>query len=216
LRELRSIRRRAATVSLAVGVFGLSFGVLAAEQGLPIAKAAALSLLVFSGGSQFAAVGLVAENEVTAVVAGLLLASRLTAFGVLAAPFVAGPWWRRAVGSHLIVDETVLLALEHDDPARARYAFWFCGLVLFTSWNAVTVIGAAVGDVLGDPTTIGLDGAFPAVFVALLAPRLRDAGARRVALTGAAIAIALTPFVPAGVPVLAATAAVAVGRRARR
>jgi predicted branched-subunit amino acid permease len=211
---MREIRRKAITVAIAVSVFGLSFGVLAAENGLSVAKAAGLSLLVFAGGSQFAAVGLAgAGNQVAGVVTGLLLNSRLAAFGVLAAPLVSGPWWKRVVGSQLVVDEPVVLALEHDDRETSRATFWFAGCLLFVCWNIVTVVGAAAGDVLGDPERIGLDGAFPAVFVALLAPRLKDPAARRVAIGGAAIALALTPLLPAGVPVLLAAAAVLLAGR---
>jgi 4-azaleucine resistance transporter AzlC len=214
--ELRPIRRRAITVVLAVAVFGLSFGVLAASNGLSVVKAAALSLLVFAGGSQFAAVGLAgAGNQTAGVVAGLLLNSRLAAFGVLAAPLVSGPWWKRVLGAQLVTDEATSLAMEHEDRDLARFTFWFSGILLFVAWNAVTILGATVGDVLGDPETIGLDAAFPAVFVALLAPRLREPAGRRVALGGAAIAIALTPLAPAGVPVLAAALAVLLGGRAR-
>jgi predicted branched-subunit amino acid permease len=213
-REHRDIRRKAITVAVAVCVFGLSFGVLAAESGLSVLKASAMSILVFSGGSQFAAVGLAgAGNEAAGVVTGLLLASRLAAFSVLAAPLVAGPWWQRAAGAQLVVDEPIALAMEHADRDRARFAFWFTGVLLFVGWNVVTVVGAAVGDVLGDPARIGLDGAFPAVFVALLAPRLRVRPDRRAAIAGAAIAVALTPLVPPGVPVLVAAAAVFAGGR---
>lgn len=187
---------------------------LAAENGLSVVKASALSMLVFAGGSQFAAVGLAgAGSQAAGVVTGLLLNSRLAAFSVLAAPLVAGPWWKRALGSQLVVDEPVVLALEHDDRRRARAAFWFSGVLLFVCWNVVTVLGAAVGDALGDPAAIGLDGAFPAVFVALLAPRLREHAPRRVAIGGAVIAVALTPLLPAGLPVLlAATAVLLAGR----
>jgi predicted branched-subunit amino acid permease len=190
--------------------------VLAAENGLSVLKASALSLLVFAGGSQFAAVGLAgAGNQTAGVVAGLLLNTRLAAFGVLAAPLVAGPWWRRLLGAQLVTDEATSLALEHEDRDLSRFTFWFSGVLLFVAWNLVTVIGATVGDVLGDPERIGLDAAFPAVFVALLAPRLRDPASRRAALGGAAIAIALTPLAPAGVPVLAGALAVVLGAKPR-
>jgi predicted branched-subunit amino acid permease len=183
--------------------------VLAADNGLSVPKASALSLFVFAGGSQFAAVGLAgAGNQVAGVVTGLLLNSRLAAFSILAVPLVSGSWWRRLVGSQLIVDEPVVLALEHEDRATARAMFWFSGALLFVCWNVVTIAGAAIGDALGDPETLGLDGAFPAVFVALLAPRLRDPASRRVAIGGAAIALGLTPLLPAGIPVLLASAAV--------
>lgn len=196
-------------------MFGLSFGVLAAENGLSVFKAAALSIFVFAGGSQFAAVGLAgAGNQTAGVVAGLLVNSRLAAFGVLAAPLVSGSWWRRLVGAQLVTDEAVSLAMEHDDRVVSRYTFWFSGVLLFVVWNAVTILGATVGDVLGDPERIGLDAAFPAVFIALLAPRLRDPRGRRAAIGGAAIAIGLTPLLPVGVPVLLASLAVLLaGRR---
>ena len=194
----------------------MSFGVVAAENGLSVLKASALSLLVFAGGSQFAAVGLAgAGNQVAAVITGLLLNSRLAAFGVLAAPLVSGPLWQRLLGSQLVVDEPVALALEHEDRERSRATFWFAGMLLFVCWNVVTIIGAAVGDVLGNPATIGLDAAFPAVFVALLAPRLRDPGSRRAAIGGAVVALALTPLLPAGVPVLLAAFAVLLAGRRR-
>ena len=188
---------------------------LASNLGLSLAKTSALSLLVFAGGSQFAAVSLAAAgNPAAGVVTGLLLNTRLLAFGVLAAPLVTGSRLRRAFGSHLVVDEPVVLALEHEDRATQRSSFWFAGLLLFTCWNIVTIIGSLAGDVIGDPRRIGLDGAFPAVFVALLAPRMRTREGLRVALGGAAIAIALTPLLPAGVPVLLGGVAVLLAGRA--
>src|SRR5205085_1344074 len=120
-----------------------SFGVLAAENGLSVLKASALSVLVFAGGSQFAAVGLAGDgNQVAGVVTGLLLNSRLAAFGVLAAPLVTGPWWRKAIGAQLVTDEATSLATEHADRDRARSVFWFSGVLLFVCWNAVTIVGA--------------------------------------------------------------------------
>jgi predicted branched-subunit amino acid permease len=191
--------------------------VLAADNGLSVPKASALSLFVFAGGSQFAAVGLAgAGNQVAGVVTGLLLNSRLAAFSILAVPLVSGSWWRRLVGSQLIVDEPVVLALDHEDPPTARAMFWFSGVLLFACWNVVTIAGAAIGDALGDPETLGLDGAFPAVFVALLAPRLRDPAARRVAIGGAVIALGLTPLLPVGIPVLLASLAVLLAGPVKR
>jgi predicted branched-subunit amino acid permease len=189
--------------------------VLAANADLSLAKTSALSLLVFAGGSQFAAVSLAAVgNPAAGVVTGLLLNTRLLAFGVLAAPLVTGSPLRRAIGAQQVVDEPVVLALEHDDRTAQRTAFWFAGVLLYLCWNTVTVVGALAGDVIGDPRRIGLDGAFPAVFVALLAPRMRDPEGRRVALGGAAIAVALTPLLPAGVPVLLGGLAVLLAGRA--
>lgn len=212
----RRIRRQALTVAVAVSVFGLSFGVLAADTGLSVAKASALSLLVFAGGSQLAAVSIAGDgSEWAGVTSGLLLNLRLLAFGLLAAPIVAGSWWRRATGAHLVVDETVALAVAEREPARRRQMFWLCAVLLYVSWNAVTLAGVVVGDALGDPRTIGLDAAFPAVFAALLAPRLREPAARRSACAGAAIALLLVPLAPPGVPVVAAAAGVLAGGRSR-
>jgi predicted branched-subunit amino acid permease len=188
--------------------------VLASNLGLSLAKTSALSLLVFAGGSQFAAVSLAAAgNPAAGVATGLLLNTRLLAFGVLAAPLVSGSPWRRVLGSHLVLDEPVSLALEHEDRAAARSAFWFSGVLLYVCWNIVTVVGSLAGDVIGDPRRIGLDGAFPAVFVALLAPRMRDRDGRRVAIGGGCIAVALTPLLPAGVPVLLGGVAVLIAGR---
>jgi len=190
--------------------------VLAADTGLPLAKTCALSLFVFAGGSQLAAVTLAgAGNPVAGVVTGLLLNTRLVAFGILAAPLVSQSRWRRLVGAQLVVDEPVMLAAEHEDPVDARAMFWFTGVLLFACWNLVTVLGAVAGDVLGDTRRIGLDGAFPAVFVALLAPRVREPAARRVAIGGACIALAATPLLPAGIPVLLAPLAVVLAGRLR-
>jgi len=189
--------------------------VLASNLGLSLAKTSALSLLVFAGGSQFAAVSLAAAGSPAAGVAtGLLLNTRLLAFGVLAAPLLSGSRWRRALGAQLVVDEPVVLALEHEDRPAQRTAFWFSAVLLYVCWNIVTILGSLTGDVIGDPRRIGLDGAFPAVFVALLAPRMRTRDGWRVAIGGACIAVALTPLLPAGVPVLLGGLAVLLAGRA--
>ena len=196
-------------IAVATGVYGVSFGVLAVGAGLSVAQACAMSLLVFTGGSQFAAVGVLAAGgpAATAVVNGLLLGVRNSAYGLSVAPILRGGRARRALAAQLVIDESTAMARAQEDPGAARGAFWWTGLGVFTCWNAGTLAGALAGGGIGDPATYGLDAMFPAAFLALLAPQLRQPGARTVALVGALIAVVLLPVAPAGVPVLAAALA---------
>ncbi|OIV35948.1 branched-chain amino acid permease [Mangrovactinospora gilvigrisea] len=216
----RSVGRDIALVCLADGLVGASFGAVTVADGMPVWLPIALSLLVFAGSAQFAAVGVAAGGggPVGAVAAGLLLNTRVLPFGLALADVLgkdAAPGPRRWLGAHLLTDETAAFALAQPTPERRRFAFWASGLALFAAWNACVAAGAlAAGTgLLGDPDALGLDAAYPVVLAALVAPSLRgDAPGRRAAGLGAALAVALTllPGVPAGVPVLAAVAAVAV------
>jgi 4-azaleucine resistance transporter AzlC len=204
-------------IGIATGVYGISFGVLAVGAGLSVAQACAMSLLVFTGGSQFAAIGVIAAggSAAAAVVNALLLGVRNTAYGFSVAPVLRGRWPRRALASQLVIDESTAMARAQEDEDTARGAFWFTGVSVFVCWNLGTLGGALAGDGLADPAAWGLDAMFPAAFLALLAPQLRQAGAPAAALTGALIAVMLLPFTPAGVPVLAAAAGVLVALRRR-
>ncbi len=182
-------------MGLAVGVFGVSYGVLAVAAGLPASMVVAMSVLVFSGGAQFAAVGIVAAGggPWAAVVPGLLLSTRFVPLGLAAAPFLGGPARLRAVAAHLLIDESAAVALAQPDARSARRAFWSTGLVLGVTWLAGTVVGALAGTVVRDPAVLGLDAAFPAGFLALLAPLVRTRRQRAAAVAGAALAVATTP-----------------------
>ena len=184
---------------------GASFGAITIAYGLPAWVPFVMSTVVFAGGAQFLAVGLIAAgNPVAAVLAGLLLNARHLPFGLAVAQTV-GPRWRdRLVGSHLMTDEVVAFTLREPDPARRRHTYWLIGITLFTSWNAGTALGVLLGGATGDPAAFGLDAAFPAGIVALILPSLRDRDTRLVALSGAALAVLVTPIVPAGLPVLCA------------
>lgn len=205
-------------IAVATGVYGVSFGVLAVGAGLSAAQACAMSLLVFTGGSQFAAVGVLGAGgpAATAVVNGLLLGVRNSAYGFSVAPILRGGRARRALAAHLVIDESTAMARAQEDLATSRGAFWLTGLGVFACWNLGTLAGALAGGGIGDPATYGLDAMFPAAFLALLAPQLRQGGARAVALAGALIAVVLLPVAPAGVPVLAAGLALLVVLRPRR
>jgi 4-azaleucine resistance transporter AzlC len=215
IRRHRSYAATAIGIGVATGIYGISFGVLAVTAGLSAAQACAMSLLVFTGGSQFAAVSVLAAggSAATAAVNALLLGARNAAYGLSLATLLRGRLWRRALASQFVIDETTAMARAQDDPAVARGAFWFTGLCVFALWNLGTVLGAVAGGALGDPERYGLDAMFPAAFLALLAPQLREPGAPAAAVAGALVALALLPFTPAGVPVLAASLGVLAARR---
>lgn len=195
-------------IGVATGIYGFSFGVLAVGAGLSVAQACVMSLLVFTGGSQFAAIGVIGAGGApsTAVTSALLLGARNTAYGLSVASLLPRPLVRRALASHLVIDESTAMARAQPDPAHARGAFFATGIAIFILWNIGTLAGALVGGEL-DPEQYGLDAMFPAAFLALLAPQLRQPGAPTLALAGALIAVVLIPLTPAGVPVIAASLA---------
>ncbi|MFE5819528.1 AzlC family ABC transporter permease [Streptomyces sp. NPDC056479] len=210
--------RDSALVWLASGVVGVSFGAIAVAGGLPVWVPVVMSLIVYAGSAQFSAVGvlLAGGGPIAAAATGLLLNTRTAAFSLAVADVLGGRGrLARFLGAHLVTDETVAFTLAQPDPRHRRAAFWVNGLGLFAAWNTGVVVGALAGSALGDPATYGLDAAFPAVLVALVLPALRtDARTRRCALLGAALALAVTPAVPAGVPVpLALAGLVLYGRK---
>ena len=216
----RTLLRDAAALSAAMLAIGASFGAIAVANGLPVWAPLLMSTLVFAGGAQFMAIGLIAAGgPAAAVFAGLLLNARHLPFGLVMAGAIGSRWVPRLIGSHLLTDEAVAFALAQPDPARRRRTYWLVAVVLFVSWNTGTVLGVLLGGVVADPATLGLDAAFPAGLIALLWPSLRDPDTRRVALAGAAVAVLATPFLPAGLPVLLALTGLAVlllpRRRAR-
>ncbi|WP_233571639.1 AzlC family ABC transporter permease [Cellulomonas triticagri] len=211
---VRAAVRTGVSVSVATGLYGVSFGALSVAAGLDVPQTMVLSLLMFSGGSQFAAVGVIgAGGAVGAVVATAgLLGARNGLYGVQVAPLLGARGWRSLLAAQLTIDESTAVATAQPTRAAARAGFWWTGAGVFLLWNAFTLLGALLGDALGDPRRYGLDAAAGAAFLALLWPRLSSRGVLLVALAAAALALALTPLVPAGVPVLAAAAlAVVVG-----
>jgi predicted branched-subunit amino acid permease len=214
-----AVRRQCLSVGLATGAYGVSFGALSVASGLDVAQTCVLSLLLFSGGSQFAVAGVAAAGGggPSAVATAALLGVRNGIYGLQLAPVLRTRGARTVVAAHLTIDEstavgTAQLATHPDRPDLARLGFWLTGVTVFLGWNAMTLVGAVVGDALGDPRRYGLDAAAAAAFLALLWPRLRDSGLRRVAAAAALVALAAVPLTPAGVPVLAAGAvALAIG-----
>jgi predicted branched-subunit amino acid permease len=197
---------KALTVGVAVGAFGLSYGVLAVAAGLSPLVTTLSSLLILAGGSQFAFVGVLAVggNPMAGAVGGLLLNLRYVAFGFAMAPYLGGvSLTRRLLDSYLIVDEAVALALVGSRDGVLR-RFRATGWAVVVSWIGMTAVGAYGGSLIGDPRALGLDAAFPAGFLALLAPWLRTRPGQVAAGVGVAVALLLTPVAPPGVPILAA------------
>jgi 4-azaleucine resistance transporter AzlC len=189
--------RDAAGIGIAVGIYGVSFGVLAVAAGLSPAQACVMSMFVFTGASQFAFVGVLAGGggALAAIGPAMMLAMRNAAYGLSLSPILPQRLRDRALLAHLVIDESTAMARAHDDPLAARRAFLATGVSVWLCWNAGTLAGALVGGRLGDPRTLGLDAMFPAAFLALLAPQLRRPGAGVAAIAGAVIA-ALAGVVP--------------------
>ena len=210
--------RAVVTASLALGVavvlVGISFGVLAVANGLTVPQAMAMSLLVFTGASQFAAVGVVAGggSGPAAVASGLLLAARNGVYGLALAPILQGSLGRRLLASQLVIDESTAMATAQPDRTSQVRAFWTSGLAIFACWNAGTLIGAVAGARSSDPAKLGLDsGVTPAGFVVLIGPHLATRAGRLAAVLAAALVLVTTPFLRPGMPILVAALAILVG-----
>jgi 4-azaleucine resistance transporter AzlC len=206
--------RAVAPLAVAVFGFGVSFGALARAAGFGWVSPIVMSATTFAGSAQFAAVSILGDGGTVAaaVTAALLLNARYGPIGVSVAPWLRGPVWSRFLRGQLVVDESWVVAAEGEgrfDP----HVLVGAGVVLFAAWVVGTAIGAVGGEALGDPTALGLDAAFPALFLALLIPQVRGRRPLVAALLGAAIALALTPVAPAGVPIIAAAAACLLGVR---
>ena len=200
----RGIVRDALGIAIASGAYAVSFGAISTAAGLSLIQTCALSVLMFTGGSQLALVGVVgAGGSIWAgVLAAALLGSRNTLYGLRLSSILKARGPKRALASHFVIDETTAMAIAREDPELSRRAFWVTGLALFVFWNAGTLIGALATEAIPDPKVFGLDAAPPAAFLALLAPRLRAREPLAIALASAVVAIAVLPLVPAGVPLL--------------
>uniref|UniRef100_A0AAU2JY54 AzlC family ABC transporter permease n=1 Tax=Streptomyces sp. NBC_00049 TaxID=2903617 RepID=A0AAU2JY54_9ACTN len=219
-RPRAAVVRDALGVGIAVGLSGFAFGVTAAGAGISTLQACVLSLLVFTGASQFALVGALAAggNPFTAAAGAFFLGTRNAFYGLRLSQLLALPRAVRPFAAHWVIDETTAVALAQPDRKSARLGFTLTGLSLYLLWNLTTLLGALGAEAIGDTKAWGLDAAGPAVFLALLAPMLKTSTERAVAALALVLGLAFLPVLPAGVPVLiAALAAPAVlwmkGRR---
>ncbi|MDX2702999.1 AzlC family ABC transporter permease [Streptomyces sp. PA03-6a] len=201
--------RDALGVGVAVGLSGFAFGVTSAGAGLSLLQTCALSLLVFTGASQFALVGALGAGgaPLAAAAGAFFLGVRNAFYGLRLSELLRVPRALRPFAAQWVIDETSAVALAQPDRASARLGFTVTGATLYALWNLTTFLGAFGAAALGDPADWGLDAAGPAVFLALLAPMLRDRRERATAAVAVPLALVCLPLLPAGVPVLVAALA---------
>ncbi|WP_426184129.1 AzlC family ABC transporter permease [Microbacterium sp. TWP3-1-2b2] len=214
--QRREVWREGLGVAVATSAYGISFGALAVASGLDIWQTCVLSLLMFTGGSQFAFIGVFGAGGMaalpSAIASAALLGVRNLAYGMRMSPTIGTGFWRRAAAAQITIDESTAVAISQPTPALSRLGFWVTGLGVFIGWNITTLVGALLGDVLGDPKSWGMDAAAAAAFLALLWPRLKQRQAIAVGVAAAVIAASLTPVLMPGLPVLvAAVVAIVVG-----
>lgn len=203
-----------ATVSMSLGVagavslYGVSFGALAVASGLDFWQTQVLSLFMFSGGSQFAVIGLAAAGAPSAsvITAAGLLGIRNGLYAVRMSAIVGAGFWKRLLAGQWTIDESTAVAIAQTDPREQRRGFWLTGAAIYVGWNTMTAVGALLGDALGEPTAWGLDAAAAAAFLGLLWPRLTARQPIAVAAVAAVVTVIAIPTTPAGVPILIAAA----------
>ncbi|MHC9084040.1 AzlC family ABC transporter permease [Luteimonas sp. RIT-PG2_3] len=194
------------SIASATGLYGISFGALGVASGLDVWQTVALSLLMFTGGSQFAFIGVVAAGGTGAAAFGAasLLGVRNIVYGMQVNRMLRPRGWKRLAAAQVTIDESTATASGQVDPDEQRRGFWTAGVGIFVLWNLFTLIGALIGDVIGDPRQWGLDGAAVAAFLGLLWPRLRSREPVAIAVVCALATVIAIPLVPAGVPILVA------------
>jgi len=204
--DRRRIVRDSLGVGIATGTYGVSFGAVSVGSGLDVLQTCALSLLMFTGASQFAMVGVLASGGApfSGALTALLLGTRNTLYGLRLAPLLGWTGRRRLAAAHLLIDESTAMSVTRETREDARTGFLTTGLSIFLLWNLFTLVGAVAGTAIGDPRTYGLDAAVGAAFLALLWPRLRERRNLLVGLLAAAVALGVVPVTAAGVPVLVA------------
>jgi len=203
----RAILRDSLSVALTVGVYGIAFGAAAVEADLSVLQACVLSLLAFTGASQFAVVGVLGAggSALSAITAASLLGVRNSFYGLRMAPILQVRGAKRLAAAQITIDESTAVSVAQEDKglAEMRFGFWATGIGVYIFWNLFTFLGALGATALGDPAAWGLDAAVPAAFLGLLWPRLISKSARITALISIFMCTLLIPFAPAGVPVIA-------------
>ncbi|WP_144856957.1 AzlC family ABC transporter permease [Marihabitans asiaticum] len=200
------------SIAIAIGPLGISFGALGTATGLSMLEVCALSLLTFSGGSQFAFIGVLAGggSPASALGASTLLGLRNGVYGMQINTLLHPQGWRRLAAAQVTIDESTATALAQEERVEQARGFWSAGLGIFVMWNATTLVGAVVGEALGDARQWGLDGAAAAAFLGLLWPRLRAGEPMAIAACCAVVTAVSVPLLPPGVPILVAAAVAAL------
>ncbi|WP_138417605.1 AzlC family ABC transporter permease [Sinomonas gamaensis] len=200
------------SIAVATGLYGVSFGALGVAAGLSVLQTIALSLLMFTGGSQFAFIGVIAGggSGAAAAAAATLLGVRNAVYGMQLNALLGPRGWRRFAAAQITIDESTATASGQSEHLEQRRGFWTAGLGVFVLWNIFTAVGALAGDALGDPKQWGLDGAAVAAFLGLLWPRLKGREPAAIAVVCALATVLAVPFLPPGVPILVAAVVAAV------
>jgi predicted branched-subunit amino acid permease len=199
-----------------VGAYGVAFGAAAVANGFSVLQSCLLSLLTFSGASQFAVIGVMGSggSALSAIATASLLGSRNGLYGVLMAPILKVRGLKRIVAAHITIDESTGVSLSQEPRGlqAMREGFWLTGFGVFIFWNLFTLAGAIGAKAMGDPSAWGLDAAVPAAFLGLVWPRLKNSTDKSLAIVAAVFAVATTPFLPAGLPIIGtALLAIAAG-----
>ena len=199
-------------VGVATGLYGVSFGAISTASGLSVLQTCALSLLVFTGASQFAFIGIIASggNPITGALTAVLLGSRNMFYGLTLVKKLDLSAPARLASAHFVIDESTAMAVTRETTRQTRLGFYWTGISIFVLWNFSTFLGALAGNAIGDPRTYGLDAAVGAAFLGLLWPRLASWHARVIAVFAAAVALGVLPFTSAGLPIIIGGAAAVV------
>ena len=209
----RAVLRDSLAVAIPVGTYGAAFGAASITAGFSVLQTCLLSLLLFSGASQFAVVGVMGAGGTpfSAIVTGSLLGLRNGLYGMRMSPLLKLNGVRKILGAQITIDESTGVALNQEARGinASRYGFWATGIGVYVFWNFFTFLGALGAQALGNPSVWGLDAAVPAAFLGLVWPRLVDKRTKVVALSAIALALLLIPIAPAGVPIIA-TAFIAI------
>lgn len=208
------------SVSFTVGLYGIAFGAAGIAAGFSILQTCALSLLTFSGASQFAVVGVLGAggSAISGITTASLLGIRNALYGLRMAPLLKLKGVRKVIGAQVTIDESTGVALGQASLGESamRQGFWLTGIGVYIFWNLFTLLGALGAQAMGDPAAWGLDAAVPAAFLGLLWPRLTNQFERMISITAMGLSIALTPLVAAGLPIIStALLAVIFGWKAR-
>jgi predicted branched-subunit amino acid permease len=216
----RATATQSLSVSFAVGLYGIAFGAAGITAGFSILQTCLLSLLTFSGASQFAVVGVMGAGgtALSGIATASLLGIRNTLYGLRMAPLLQVRGWKKVVAAQITIDESTGVAIGQEDlgPAAMKQGFWLTGIGVYVLWNFFTLLGALGAQAMGNPSSWGLDSAVPAAFLGLVWPRLLGRFERTLAITALVLAILPTPYMPAGLPIIfTALLAVIFGWKAR-
>lgn len=223
-RRVSTVNRTTAAASLSVsftvGLYGIAFGAAGIAAGFSLLQTCLLSLLTFSGASQFAVIGVIGAggSAISGITTASLLGIRNSLYGLRMSPILQLKGVKKLVGAQVTIDESTGVALGQSELGidAMRQGFWLTGIGVYIFWNLFTVVGALGAQAMGDPAAWGLDAAVPAAFLGLVWPRLTNHFERALAVTAMVFSIVLTPFVAAGVPIIStALLAVAFGWKAR-